>query len=61
MTTELVLLLALAIFIIGGVFKKPPEVFRNAGPSLGARIEVHITTGSEFIQKAKKAPEPIGW
>lgn len=61
MTTELVLLLSLALFIIGGVFKSPPEVFREAAPNLGARVEVHLTTGSKFIEKARKSPQPIGW
>ena len=51
MTTELVLLLALFAFIVGGAFfgeKGPIQVFGRSGPRLGARIERHISVGREF-------------
>ena len=51
MTTELVLLLGLFAFIVGGIFfgeKGPMQVFKRSGPRLGARIERHISIGREF-------------
>lgn len=54
MTTELVLLLAIWAFIMGGVFfgeKGPIQVFGKSGPRLAARIERHISHGREFKAK----------
>lgn len=51
MTTELVLLLGLFAFIIGGAFigdKGPRKVFEQAAPRLGARVEKHMTIGHKF-------------
>jgi len=54
MTTELVLLLGLFAFLIGGVFfgdKGPIQVFRTSGPRLGARIERNLTIGRQFQER----------
>jgi hypothetical protein len=54
MTTELVLLLGLFAFLIGGVFfgeKGPIQVFGTSGPRLGARIERNLTIGREFKER----------
>jgi hypothetical protein len=51
MTTELVLLLGLFAFLVGGVFfgeKGPIGVFNKSGPRLAARVEKHLTVGREF-------------
>lgn len=52
MTTELVLLLTISGFILMGVFfnkeNGPRATFKNASPSLGARLERQIETGSGF-------------
>lgn len=61
MTTELVLLLGLFVFILGGAFlgdKGPRKVFEDAGPRLGARVEQNITIGHRvpFENGA-----PVGW
>lgn len=50
MTTELVLLLSLFVFILGGVFLNdgPTQVFQEAAPRLGGRVEQHITFGHRF-------------
>lgn len=51
MTTELVLLLGLFAFILGGVFfseKGPIKVFEKSGPRLAARMEKQLTIGREF-------------
>lgn len=51
MTTELVLLLGLFAFILGGAFlgdSGPRRVFEDAAPRLGARVEQHITIGHRF-------------
>ncbi len=51
MTTELVLLLAIWAFIVGGIFfgeKGPIQVFGRSGPRLAARIERQISHGREF-------------
>jgi len=53
-TTELVLLLAIWAFIVGGIFfgeKGPIQVFGRSGPRLAARIERHISHGREFKAK----------
>lgn len=59
MTTELVLLLGLFVFILGGAFlgdKGPRKVFENAAPRLGARVERNITFGHKH--RWKGAPSP---
>lgn len=51
MTTELILLLGLFAFILGGAFlgdKGPRKVFEEAAPKLGARVEQNITFGNRF-------------
>ncbi len=51
MTTELVLLLGLFVFILGGAFlgdRGPRKVFEEAAPRLGARVEKNITFGHRF-------------
>lgn len=52
MTTELVLLLAIFAFVLGGVFfsdKGPFGAFDKAGPRLGARLEQQLTIGRPFL------------
>ncbi len=51
MTTELILLLGLFAFILGGAFlgdKGPRKVFSDSAPRLGARVEQNITFGHRF-------------
>ena len=51
MTTELVLLLGLFAFILGGAFlgdNGPRKVFERSAPRLGARVESQITIGRKF-------------
>jgi hypothetical protein len=52
MTTELVILLTFSAFILVGVFfnkeNGPRATFEHASPSLGARLERQIETGSGF-------------
>ncbi len=51
MTTELILLLGLFAFILGGAFmgdSGPRKVFERAAPMLGARVEQHINIGNRF-------------
>ena len=51
MTTEMILLLAVFVFILFGAFKGengPAATFSRATPKLGARIERHLETGSGF-------------
>ena len=51
MTTELILLLGLFVFILGGAFmgeKGPRKVFVKSAPRLGARVEKHINFGHRF-------------
>ena len=53
MTTELVLLLGLFVFLVGTTLfgeKGPFAMFRKSGPRLGARIERNLTTGREFAK-----------
>jgi hypothetical protein len=50
-TTELILLLGLFGFILGGAFmgdKGPRKVFSQAAPKLGARVEQNISFGHRF-------------
>lgn len=54
MTTELVLLLGLFAFLVGGAFfgeYGPFATFKKSGPMLGARLERHITIGREYRVK----------
>jgi hypothetical protein len=54
MITELVLLLGLFAFILGGAFfgsSGPRAVFEKSGPRLGARIEQNLSTGRAFNVK----------
>ena len=51
MTTELILLLGLFVFILGGAFmgdKGPRKVFSQSAPRLAARVEKHINFGHRF-------------
>ena len=52
MTTEVVLLLGIFAFIVGGLFfgpKGPIQVFANSGPRLAARVENQLATGRGFM------------
>ena len=56
MITELVLIIGLFAFILGGVFfgpRGPRAVFDNSGPRLGARIEQNLSTGRKFRVKGE--------
>jgi hypothetical protein len=51
MTTEIVLLLGMFAFLVGGAFfgeHGPLQVFSKSGPRLAARIEKHVTVGREW-------------
>jgi hypothetical protein len=51
MTTEVVLLLAIFVFVTAGAFfgeKGPFQVFERSAPRLGARLEKQIATGRDF-------------
>ena len=53
MTTELVLLMGIFAFVVGGVLiKAPKQAFRDSGPKLGARIERHLATGQDFHDRS---------
>ena len=61
MTTELVLLLSMFVFIVLGGFlgdNGPRNTFNKSGPRLGARIERDIATGTGFNDREGK---PVGW
>ena len=61
MTTELVLLLALYAFVLGGALfgeNGPKATFESAAPRLAARLEEHIATGSGFTEDPKEAGRP---
>lgn len=52
MTTELVLLLGMFGFILGGVFlgeSGPRRVFANSAPRLGAHVERQLSIGNQFV------------
>lgn len=54
MTTEIVLLLGIFAFLVGGALfgeHGPFQVFGRSGPRLAARIEKHVTIGREFKVK----------
>jgi hypothetical protein len=60
MTTELVLLLSMFVFLVLGSFigeNGPRNTFKQSGPRLGARIERDISTGEGFNGKGGKANE----
>lgn len=57
MTTELVILLSLCVFVVLGIAKKPESTFQSAGPKLGARLEKQIETGKGFT----RATRYINW
>ena len=67
MTTELVILLMLAVFLLTGFMGKDgpfKRAFIQAGPVLGTRIERQLDTASLFQQKAKRhrgAGDRLGW
>ncbi len=54
MTIEYVLLM-ICIFGIGLKFfaSAPMDAFKEAGPRLGARVEVHLATGTGFKHQGK--------
>lgn len=55
MTTELVLLLGLYVFIVMGAFLGdlgPIETFKKSAPRLAARVEANISTGDGFRNSA---------
>ena len=70
MTTELVLLLGMFGFILGGVFlgeNGPRRIFANSAPRLGAHMERQMTIGNRFtfdgagVQWVRpNAPAPLG-
>lgn len=58
MTTELILLLAVYVFIFAGIFSQdsgPLVTFKNSAPRLAARIERNITIGNRFVIKNQGA------
>ena len=57
MVTEFVLLLSLVMVVVGLFVNTLKGTFRDAGPMLGARIEMHIETGSGFaLDKQGRRP-----
>lgn len=49
MTVEYVLLISLFVILMGqALINGPVKAFKNAGPRLGARVELAMETGSEF-------------
>lgn len=51
MVSEVIILLTL-FFIVAGVFVgKMKTTFEDSAPKLGAKIEKHLETGSEFAAK----------
>lgn len=61
MTTELILLLTVFVFVIAGVVKTPTKSFEEAGPRLGMRLEKQIETGTEFTFKSLNHANPVEW
>lgn len=60
MTTELVLLLSMFVFVVLGGFLGeggPRNTFKQSGPKLAARLERDLATGDGFKQKDGKANE----
>ena len=71
MTTELIVLLLIFVLIVGAAIlgpNGPGQTFRNSGPRLGARLEHHLTIGSEFTSdpgasvewNRPNGPAPLG-
>ncbi len=55
MTTELVLLLGIYVFIVMGAFLGelgPIETFKKSAPRLGARVERNISVGDGFRESS---------
>lgn len=51
MTTELVLLITIFVFLVARAFfgdHGPLKAFESSGPRLGARIEQQLNTGRDF-------------
>ncbi len=61
MTTELVILLTICLFVIVGIFKTPAQSFDEAGPRLGIRLEKQIETGPGFQQLSLHTKNPAIW
>ncbi len=62
MTTELVLLLGLYIFLIMGAFLGdlgPIETFKKSAPRLAARVERNISTGDGF--RTSRDGQGVNW
>ncbi len=61
MTTEAVLLLVISVLILGSVYftqdNSPKDVFRNAGPHLGGKIERSLSSGHHFFDESGSRPE----
>ena len=65
MTTELVLLLCLSVFVSSGAFfsdKGPFKVFEHSIPRLGARLEQNIAVGHTFnVHSESGGQAPTRW
>ena len=65
MTTELVLLLTLSVFVSLGAFtgnNGPVKVFENSGPRLGARLEQNIAIGKTFkVRSDTGSQDAVTW
>jgi hypothetical protein len=65
MTTELVLLLCLSVFVSAGAFfgeKGPFKVFEKSAPRLGARLEQNIAIGRDFkVRTSSGDQNPTEW
>lgn len=62
MTTELVLLLGIYVFLVLGAFLGdfgPIETFKKSAPRLAARVERNISVGDGF--RKSKDGRPISW
>lgn len=60
MTTELVLLLSMFVFLVLGGFIRdggPRKTFEDSAPKLAARLERDIATGADFTNRG----EPAKW
>ena len=58
MTTELVLLLAVYVFIFAGIFSKdsgPLVTFKNSTPRLAAKVEKNLSIGYKFTLATTKS------
>lgn len=58
MTTELVLLLGLFVFLLFGIMTgegSPEDIFSQSAPRLAARVERDLAVGSTFVP-ANKPP-----